>query len=285
MEIVYKYRDFENEFHQLMLIKNQIYFASPDTFNDPFDCGINDNFACLTEEDIKCYIDDQIEFLKEEKKVNKSNEVSIRENIRKEFEQKEKLQKIHDEMYNNNIGIFSCCQDKEAKKGWQNILMWSHYANDHKGFCVGFYTERLSNEIQDLLPNQMLKGGLIEVFKGGFVDYKEEFPLLKPLVPINKNKKEIVENYIIGLKTKAKNWEYENEYRLVRIKLDPNEPVLKNRKVNLTVDCIAEVTLGLKISKSHEKQITEICRKKNIPLYKAIKSLLKFSIDRERLIV
>ena len=32
----------------------------------------------------------------------------------------------------NNFGAFSMSQLKD------NILMWSHYANQHKGFCIEF---------------------------------------------------------------------------------------------------------------------------------------------------
>jgi len=274
--IVYKYRDWSNKLHRKVLkSKHQIYFASPNTFNDPFDCRINYNFSCLSDKDREGYIDDRIEFLKEVKRVDESNEKFERNSIRKELEYPEKLHKEFNEIYNSRIGVFCCCQDEEIKKGWQNILMWSHYANDHKGFCVGFYKDKLNCEVKSNLPNQMLKGGL--------VDYNEEFPILKPLVPISKNMNEIGKNYMTGVKTKAINWEYENEYRLVRINLDSNEPELKNRTVNLTNDCIAEVTLGLSISKCHEEQITEICRKKNIRLYKAVKTPLKFSITRKEI--
>ena len=30
---------------------------------------------------------------------------------------------------------------------WNHILMWSHYANSHQGFCIGFYEEKIRNYV------------------------------------------------------------------------------------------------------------------------------------------
>ncbi|MBT2620300.1 DUF2971 domain-containing protein [Chryseobacterium sp. ISL-6] len=49
--------------------------------------------------------------------------------------------KNHYEKYvenvNRNFGIYSLTTKNS------NLLMWSHYGNSHKGFCIGFNTEKL----------------------------------------------------------------------------------------------------------------------------------------------
>jgi len=39
-EILYKYRDWENINYRKTISNNEIYFASGNEFNDPFDCAI-----------------------------------------------------------------------------------------------------------------------------------------------------------------------------------------------------------------------------------------------------
>ena len=66
---------------------------------------------------------------------------------------------------------------------WQNILMWGHYANSHKGICLEF-------------EFNFKEGSNYHLHK---VEYKDSF---------NNFEKSN------AFKFKAKNWEYENEYRL-----------------------------------------------------------------------
>lgn len=258
MEIVYKFRNWTVENHRKTLCDNQIFFTSPPKLNDPFDCHIPENFILLNCIERKRYINDQIEFLKQQ------GESDIENIVRNAFANTEELQKKHDDhnykFQSSCIGVFSC------GKCWNNILMWSHYANDHKGFCVGFNLKKL----------QQYNFALMGVFRK--VKYKHKLPRIKPLVPNSINKKKVYENYIVEVTTKAIDWKYEKEYRFVKI--NPNGLDFENRKIYLSNDCIAEVVLGLSISECDEDQITKICRDKNISLYKVIRVLNSFSIDR-----
>ncbi len=55
--IVCKYRDWSNVSHRNLLIYNELYLASPNDFNDPFDCRIYPNFTNLNESEIEEYIE------------------------------------------------------------------------------------------------------------------------------------------------------------------------------------------------------------------------------------
>ena len=52
--ILYKYRDWDDENHKRLLVDNEVYFATPKQFNDPFDCAIPFRYdeKDLTEENI-----------------------------------------------------------------------------------------------------------------------------------------------------------------------------------------------------------------------------------------
>ena len=53
--ILYKYRDWKNEFHKGLLTHNEIYFSSPKDFNDPYDCRITERFTNRTKEELHNY--------------------------------------------------------------------------------------------------------------------------------------------------------------------------------------------------------------------------------------
>ena len=54
----YKYRSFEKEHHLDIISKGVLWFASPLSFNDPFDCRIPDNWSLLnTPDKISEYVD------------------------------------------------------------------------------------------------------------------------------------------------------------------------------------------------------------------------------------
>ena len=46
-----KYRDWNNEYHRNLLTKQEIYFAKPSEFNDPFDGNIPIRWDLLTYDD------------------------------------------------------------------------------------------------------------------------------------------------------------------------------------------------------------------------------------------
>jgi len=48
--ILYKYRDWNTKHHRRVLAHNEIYFASPQTLNDPFDIAIRPTFRTFTSE-------------------------------------------------------------------------------------------------------------------------------------------------------------------------------------------------------------------------------------------
>ena len=264
-ELVYKFRDCENEFHRRIILKNEIYFASPKSFNDPFDCHVDYDFLSLTDAERVDYINDNIQYEKEEAilRGESIDKKRLRIIIQETLDDKAKLlefQKKYNEdnfkTLNNKIGVFCCNEDSNDEEGWQNILLWSHYANGHKGFCIGFNKKMLST----LFPNGKAVG--------------TSYPRLKPLVGIEKNRKKIITNFVTEVSSKAKAWSYENEIRFVKINTD------KNRTVILSQDFIVEVTMGLWIDDWHKNAIKTICKSKGIKLYQAEKKPFEFSITR-----
>ena len=158
-----------------ILINKKIWAAKPESFNDPFDCDIK-FIPDINSEAFNKYLNrtgrstgnrqsDYDTFLR-----------GLQEFIEKDIK---------------NFGVFSMSQIND------NILMWSHYANQHKGFCIGFFrkTDNLLGDITKTRP----------------VVYDCDYPEADPL---DENGNYDHSCSIKMLFTKAKNWEYEKEWRL-----------------------------------------------------------------------
>ena len=97
---------------------------------------------------------------------------------------------------------------------------------------------------------------------------------------ITKEPSGIIEKTFIQTYTKSEDWTYESEYRLVQ-NYFPQEPEPFERIINVNDDVFSEVILGINISKSDEKEIVAICRKKKVPVYRAKPKDFLFEIDRD----
>lgn len=51
-DIVYKYRDWENELHKTIITDRKVYFAEPTSFEDPLDCKIEVDYESMTDKEI-----------------------------------------------------------------------------------------------------------------------------------------------------------------------------------------------------------------------------------------
>lgn len=100
------------------------------------------------------------------------------------------------DVFKNWIPTLSvCCFSKNNN----NILMWSHYANDHKGVCLEF-------DVPD--DDKDLKKDLIEVV------YNNELTVIDNIKRDEKGHVKIrMDTDGKFLKTKFKHWEYEEELR------------------------------------------------------------------------
>lgn len=257
-KIIYKYRNWFDQNHRDLLFKNIIYQSSPRDFNDPFDCRIPINlfmldtrakkikFAKILINDI--YGDSSI--------LNHSEHINLyvdrlSSNI---IEEQKNNEENHFYMQDKFYGVTS------FSTKWNINLMWAHYSNNHKGFCVGFHEEKLRN---------------CSYFgRGGIVRYTNKFPLVDPLKNLS------LENAFIETHTKEKNWSYEKEYRLTKT-FFPNPATLKDRLVYLDDSFYESITVGINFPESELDCIKNVAVKKKIPLYKIRKNTLSYTLNRE----
>lgn len=192
-ESLYKFGCFDSERHFVDLIKNNdIYLSCPEDFNDPFDCAIIPDFSQLNDEQFTRMIRNVWEI---EPSIRNSYPEFDNELVSIFRENQSELAEIYRTYYKKTLGI--CCFTEEK----DNELMWSHYSRGHRGFCLKFATFEKEN---------WLKNGIIL----RPVIYSLEYPTFC----LSTNSSEWTHQWpMIIAKTKSRIWEYEKEWRLMRL--------------------------------------------------------------------
>ena len=164
----YKYRGIEKDFERDLetLLKNQIYAAPFINLNDPYEAIYDEEITQLV-----MFLGETFNF----------DSLGIIESF-------EKIRELK-----NKLGIYS------LSTTFSDELMWAHYANSHKGFCIEYDTAKLKDKY--LIPKTVSELEVDYEPKPQTItclDIKEENVILKKLFA-----------------TKSLNWSYENEIRLI----------------------------------------------------------------------
>lgn len=130
---------------------------------------------------------------------------------------------------------------------YKNRLMWAHYTNSHKGYCVEYDFSRKDKHTMSILPLPIIYSNL-----------RPRFPWDLALKPTAKAKKEMNKQLIEGLLTKDELWKYENEWRILNSK---NEKFVKMPPITC-------VYLGTNMNPDDEEKVKAIAKDKSIPVKK-----------------
>lgn len=259
--IIYKYRNWKDVHHKNLLIKNELFMSPPSWLNDPFDCRIFENYLKFvdTPEKKEKYILDSLSRNADSfKELNLSEEQAremLTNRLKDTLRYQVRSEVIGSEIDDKRIGI--ACLSEE----WNSILMWSHYAADHKGYCIGFDEKRLR---YSQLFGKMKR-----------VEYSKKYPELNPL---NKLQNSSDFKYFF----KSLDWQYEKEIRLMNLFLD-NKTQESNRIIILDNQYIKEVILGLNMEKKDRNEIISIAKDKETDVWQAIKGDFEFKIERYKI--
>jgi hypothetical protein len=140
-------------------------------------------------------------------------------------DKKKELYKILKDTLSDTLRI--TCFSEE----YDNILMWSHYANKHDGICIA-YDFKKSIELQTLaLPIRYDNNRPIISEKE--LKYCKQEPII--------NRASLTKLLIDSLLIKSDSWKYENEWRVILPKEKLNDD-------NLFSDSIVSIYFGVKVS-------------------------------------
>ncbi len=137
----------------------------------------------------------------------------------------------------NKMGIYS------LSKTPLDELLWAHYANSHKGFCIEY-------DLEVLLKND--GSNHIHSFP---VSYSKKPPSIGFLDIIRDEQNSMIKKFAFH---KSKRWEYEQEHRIVTSKKGLN---------SYNPQALKSIYFGLKISESDKNQIINRLQNRGIRFY------------------
>lgn len=142
-----------------------------------------------------------------------------------------------------------------SASGWNNQLMWSHYANSYAGICVEYDFEKIKDFIGFVHPVSYttVRPTLSMADLGiAAADLKSKDRLVKEDVN--------VERIISYLCCKNKCWQYEDEWRIINIGEENTPQFIK-------LPCVKSITFGPNVDSLCKRLLLEVCKSKGISCY------------------
>jgi hypothetical protein len=214
---LWKYRP-NNTFTDDIFQSQALYFPYPPQLNDPFDCQIqpvscapaevtafvHQNNAGKSNADLKAMV---AEAIKNPAKFRRS----INESMRK---------------FINKLGVCSFTTN------FDNLLMWAHYTESHKGLCLGF----------DVTQDPAL---FITPLK---VQYASTYPIYNHLTDSAQ-----LANKVLAVK--SDHWVYEEEVRVMKT------PMPANQKISFNHLALREVLFGCNMPINEQRRIKHLAKR------------------------
>lgn len=219
---LYKYRKINHETLGIF-INGELYFSKAIEFNDPFDTHLNMYESLLA-------------FVRENAKYELPEGTTIFQEICEQAAQELR-----------NIGILS------LSKNQKEILMWSHYADGHRGICLGFSLLGLRHDFST---------------RNHPAEYDVDYDQIKPLNRLLSQYKQSnhrpfeffdADIYKILVEQKHMHWAYEKEVRFVYPRSGP---------IKFSPENLKTVIYGIRTPANHKKMINNILA--SIPHYQHV---------------
>lgn len=231
---VYKYRDLSDWTYKIIENKS-MWFAKPDTFNDPFDCNLSE-VTTYEASDFLNFIDKFQEIsLIQKKEITRQYQLNPYGIINKIVNSRKIL---------NEKGILS------LSKNNSNILMWSHYANCHKGVTLGFDMHiNLEFFLDPVIIDYCDSYNATNYLKDGFGMIKD------------------------NISKKSTYWKYEEEIRIYKPQSGLHEFI---------PNALQEIHFGCKVEDNEINKFINHCKQNDFDHVKFFKAQIKhsyFSLD------
>ena len=207
---LYKYRSIKSA---VQFLENScIYFSNYKDFNDPFESACKKKCDFTPQEYFEAFQRWGVDLFSSMQKA---------EEIRLGHVNGVELQRQVADLILNGFAYFCMAENPD------NILMWSHYADSHKGVCLKF------DLLQDLDTFALTVP----------VDYNSEYPEFDTL---NGNPGVNI------ITRKSPDWAYEHEHRTVKVNAHGLHEIKKN--------VLVEVIFGCRISEEDKAQIRALVK-------------------------
>ena len=148
-----------------------------------------------------------------------------------------------------------------------SMLMWAHYADSHKGFCVEYEIPTPDEQNITLLQNLMPV-----IYSDERVSVLNE--CLADLIDPGVSEDTVGAIYKYGLLTKSIDWKYQNEWRLISL-----DTMLTDESYNCIFFPISKVYIGAKMPDGKRREIIKICNSRSIPSTCVLPAFSSFSMQ------
>lgn len=234
-----------------MLSQPYIWFSDPKTFNDPFELPnvIEKNWTSEEEwRDFKFIFNSKKDKMIELKQMGSAEEAYIDLKLSSSSILKDildfKLDALEKAMGQARVACFS--------RYYDNVLMWSHYANKHTGVVIGYNLEKITDQNVH--------------FRGSDVNYKKHVNKIRA-GDFAGSVADLLQSEYIEQKlfTKHPSWAYEQEYRLLNQESTEGEHPI-------SAECISELYYGCNIAPYDKTLIQKLIVDLDINLHQLVKS-------------
>jgi hypothetical protein len=178
---IFKYHRLNDYLYESLRL-GSLWFSHQLVLNDPFDCkySLSENFLDRILQEATSSVYNDLKKANPDIGITEAHLLDMKKYLSKN---QEWMNNLHNMLF-MDMGWSICCFSTDS----QNDLMWSHYADNHKGACLIFDTEEMSEPFQKLSA----------------VLYDDKFPII-----------ESMDDLSTALLSKRKAWQYEKEWRVI----------------------------------------------------------------------
>ena len=237
---------------------NELYFSTVDKFNDPVDCS-HVLRPSGTHKEMREYFNKLLK--RDEPHLNRKERRNLVNGFMKKckpsngsvsFEGSEESMKID----TNKWRVYCLSETCE------NIQMWAHYADGHRGFCLEFLNAENDPFCVPAPSGSFKETGTVPLK----VQYSDQFPIINRVL-------EDDSTIVKACLTKASGWSYEKEWRMVDFS-GPGPRKFPARFLN-------SVIFGCKMKDDHKQLIRKWCegRDRAVTFHEARISARSYSLE------
>lgn len=278
---LYKYRTF-NAYSMDALKKCALFMSKAAELNDPFECAVSivsDEYffeslrrgICKAYQEKQIFNETEIKFLLSATRhdffdfiESRSDLLKVKKGLLEEFTNsiiEDSQSSINQKVSQANLNNILICALSESN---DNPIMWSHYANEHKGFCIEYNFANFTPA-----PHQSW-------YMLNPVIYKNLIPDFSQYYFNHKNFNNLIATYAAMIK--AEGWEYEEEWRLILPWGEINE-----KGMLIDAPKPTAIYVGCKATESDILSLKEIIKGKNIPIYQMKRQKNSFLLYPEKI--
>lgn len=229
------------------VMNNKMWYSTPSEFNDVFDCDIMIDAKKLEESVLEMC--PGMRGIRVGSPIWKSFKADIKKGIKTT---QDMFMQMRSEM---GIACFSELDD--------SLLMWAHYANNHRGMCVEYELLEINRQL---------------LFTPVPVIYSEE-RVCFDYFNTSTVERDATRMFVNSVTTKSSEWSYEKEWRIIRDNGACGDCWNIEEKGAL-LDMIrpTSVTLGCMAKQEFEKSVYSYCKENKINLFKMQKDSKLFKL-------